>query len=63
MARSTEQIEEALRADIEATDNRVDLKVGPLWDYLLAPVPPQLANIESSIEILKRYYSPNFADE
>lgn len=62
MARSTEQIEEAIRADVEEIDNRLDLKVGPLWDYLLAPVPPQLSRIESDIEQLKRYYSPNFAD-
>jgi hypothetical protein len=62
MARSTEQIEDALRANVEEIDNRVDLKVGPIWDYLLAPVPPQLASIESSIEQLKRYYSPNFSD-
>lgn len=61
MARSTEQIEDALRINIEETDNRLDLKVGPLWDYLLAPVPPQLASIENDIEILKRYYSPNFS--
>lgn len=61
MARTTEQIREAIKSSIEATDNRLDLKVGPLWDYLIAPVPSQLSSIESSIDTLKRYYSPNFS--
>jgi hypothetical protein len=59
MARSQEQISDALRASITGIDNRLDLKVGPLWDYLIAPIPPELASLESKIETLKRYYSPN----
>lgn len=61
MARSTEQIQESIKASIAAIDSRIDLKVGPLWDYLIAPIPPQLATIESAIDNLKRYYSPNFS--
>lgn len=61
MARSKEQIGDSIRTSITGIDNRLDLKVGPLWDYLIAPIPPELANIETKIEILKRYYSPNFA--
>ena len=62
MARTQEQISEALRASLLGIDNRLDLKVGPLWDYLIAPIPPQLALLESQIETLKRFYSPTFAD-
>ena len=61
MARTQDQIEEAIRDDIREIDNRLDLKVGPLWDYLIAPVPPQLAVVEAEVEVLKRYYSPNFS--
>ena len=61
MARSKAQISDSLRTSITGIDNRLDLKVGPLWDYLIAPIPPELANIETKIETLKRYYSPNFA--
>jgi hypothetical protein len=61
MARSQEQISDALRASITGIDNRLDLKVGPLWDYLIAPIPPELASLERKIETLKRYYSPNFS--
>jgi len=61
MARTLEQIRDALRTSITGIDNRLDLKVGPLWDYLIAPIPPELYSIEIRIENLKRYYSPNFS--
>lgn len=61
MARTTEQVRDSLRANITGIDNRLDLKVGPLWDYLIAPIPPELSAVENRIENLKRYYSPNFS--
>ncbi len=61
MARTREQIIDALRANLTSIDNRLDLKVGPLWDYLISPIPTELATLESRIESLKRYYSPRFA--
>lgn len=61
MARSKSQIQDSLRASITGIDNRLDLKVGPLWDYLISPIPPELATLENRIEMLKRYYSPIFA--
>jgi len=61
MARTKEQIQDSLRTSLINTDNRLDLKVGPLWDYLIAPIPPQLASIEKQIETLKIYYSPSFS--
>lgn len=61
MARTKEQIQESIKTTITSIDNRLDLKVGPLWDYLIAPIPPELAQIESRIDTLKIYYSPSFA--
>lgn len=61
MARTTEQISDSIKASIVGIDNRLDLKVGPLWDYLISPLPSELAQIESRIEALKRYYSTSFA--
>lgn len=61
MARSIEQIQDAVKTSISSIDNRIDLKVGPIWDYLIAPVPTQLAVVESAVDKLKRYYSPNFS--
>lgn len=61
MARTTDQIRNSLKSTIAGIDNRVDLKVGPVWDYLLAPLPPEFSTIESEIERLQRFYSPTFA--
>ena len=61
MARSTEQIRDAIKSSIAAINSTLDLVVGPLWDYLIAPVPAQLSTIESAIDNLKVFYSPNFA--
>lgn len=61
MARSKEQVADSIRNSILSVDNRVDLKVGPLWDYLISPIPPELSTLENKIDTLKVYYSPNFA--
>lgn len=61
MARTTAQIQDSIRTTLINIDNRLDLKVGPLWDYLISPVPPELAKLESKVEQLKIYYSPNFS--
>jgi len=61
MARTKDQIADSIKASITGIDNRLDLKVGPLWDYLISPIPPELATLESQVEILKRYYSQNFS--
>lgn len=61
MARSTAQIAEALKTTLRDYNPTLDLEVGPLNDYLLAPLAPQLAVTEAETERLLRYYSPNFA--
>ncbi len=61
MSRSIEQIRDAIRINLLGIDNRLDLTVGPLWDYLISPIPRELYIIESQVEALKRYYSPNFS--
>lgn len=61
MARTVQQIQDSLRSSITSVDNRLDLKVGPLWDYLISPIPPELATIENRIDTVKIYYSPNFS--
>jgi hypothetical protein len=62
MARTQQQIADSIKTSLLAVDNRLDLKVGPLWDYLISPIPPELASIESTIDTLLVYYSPNFAN-
>lgn len=61
MARSIQQIRESISGTLRSIDRRIDLKVGPTWDYLLAPVPYELSPIETEIARLFQYYSPNFA--
>jgi hypothetical protein len=61
MARTIDQVKNSLISTISSIDDRVDLKVGPVWDYLLAPLPTEFSFIESEIERLKRYYSPIFS--
>lgn len=62
MARSVSQIRDSLKSTLKSFDPTLDLEVGPLYDYLLAPVPQALVSIENRVERLKRYYSTNFAD-
>jgi len=61
MARTIDQIRQSIKRSISGIDARLDLEVGPLWDYLIAPIPPELYSLENKIDILKRYYSPSFA--
>jgi len=61
MARTQNQILDSLQATLKGIDERIDLKVGPTWDYLLAPVPVELSPIESLIDRVYQYYSPSFA--
>lgn len=61
MARSIQQIRDSISGTLRSIDRRIDLKVGPTWDYLLAPVPYELSPIETEIARLFQYYSPNFA--
>jgi len=61
MARSIQQIRDSISGTLRSIDRRIDLKVGPTWDYLLAPVPYELSPIETEISRLFQYYSPSFA--
>jgi len=61
MARSTEEIQGAMKAHLKDIDNRLDTEVGPLWDYVLSPNPQQFALVEEDVDTVKKYYSPNFA--
>ena len=62
MARSLTQIRDAMKATLRSLDPTLDLEVGPLYDYLISPVPLELVSIENQVERLKRFYSTNFAD-
>lgn len=60
MARSTQDIEDSLKETLQDLNPSVDLKVGPLYDYLLRPLPPELAATETEVERLLRFYSSDF---
>lgn len=62
MARSLSQIRDSIKNTLRTFDATLDLEVGPLYDYLIAPVPAELVSIEAQVERLKRFYSTNFAD-
>jgi len=62
MARSLSQIRDSMKSTLRTFDPTIDLEVGPLYDYLIAPVPQALVSIENQVERLKRFYSTNFAD-
>ena len=61
MARSKEEIEIALRASLNKINDTLDYVVGPIWNYLLSPIPKELALVEEEIERLLRFYSIDFA--
>lgn len=62
MARSVAQIRDSLKRTLASINRSLDLEVGPTYDYLLRPVPIELAAVEAETERIKRYYSPNFID-
>ena len=62
MARSLTQIRDSMKATLRSFDPSLDLEVGPLYDYVIAPVPQELVQIEEQVERLKRFYSPSFAE-
>lgn len=62
MARSLTQIRDAIKATLKNLDPTLDLEVGPLYDYLISPVPLELVSLENQIERLKRFYSTTFAE-
>lgn len=62
MARSLTQIRDAIKATLRTLDPTLDLEVGPLYDYLISPVPLELVALENQVERLKRFYSTTFAD-
>lgn len=60
MARTETDIANSLRDSLAQINPTLDLKVGPIWDYLLAPIPRELATIEAEAERIKRLFSSDF---
>lgn len=62
MARTTTQVQQSLVATIQGINPTLDVQVGPLYNYVIAPVAPEISFVESQVERLLRYYSVNFED-
>jgi len=60
MARTASDIRQALIITLAGINETLDMKVGPTFDFLLAPLPPELAAIEAEIERLFSFYSSEF---
>jgi len=60
MARSVTEITKSLQATLEAIDPSINLKVGPFFNYLLNPIPPELARLEGEQERILRFFSSDF---
>lgn len=52
VARTEDEILESLKESLEATDPSVDVRKGPIFDFLLSPVPPELQKTEADAERL-----------
>ena len=60
MARTEIDIANSIISTIQSINPTIDLLVGPVYDYLIRPLPKELASIEAEAEALKIYYSANF---
>jgi len=60
MGRSASEIEESMRNTLAEINPSIDFKVGPTYDYLLRPVPQELAFVEAQVDRLLRFYSGDF---
>jgi hypothetical protein len=61
MARTLQEIAQSMETNLRAVNKSIDLKVGPLYDYVVNPVATEIANVEATAERLWRYYSPDFS--
>lgn len=57
MSRTPQQIRDSLSATIQSVDPSTDLDKGPISDFLLDPVPPELAQTELQVEQLGQLVS------
>ena len=55
---TSDLIKADLIADIQAANPTVDVIKGPVYDLLLAPVPPVLGEVSDSVTALQNLYSP-----
>ena len=58
MGTTADLIADALIADIQSANPTVDVVKGPIYDLLLAPVPPVLAEVSDTVAGLSNIYSP-----
>lgn len=52
MARTEEEIRESLVESVHAIDESVDVLKGPVYDWMIRPVPPELQKTEADVERL-----------
>lgn len=57
MARTADEIRDALVASVQSTDPTADLDKGPIFDFLVAPVAPELAETERQVDSLRQLTS------
>lgn len=62
MARTEQEIVEALESSIEATDNTLDVTQGPIPDIMIRPQAGQLALAEAEAESLRQLFTLQFAE-
>lgn len=58
---SQQTIEDNLVAAVQAINPSIDTVKGPIWDLLLQPVPPEIANVSADVDALETLYSPLIA--
>ena len=61
MARSSTEISASIIATLRGLNKSLDLEVGPTYDYLIRPIPQELARTEQAVQNLEIFYSDQFA--
>jgi len=57
MARSSEEIIKAIKSDVKAQDNSIDVEKGPLFNFMIKPLGTTISDNESNIERMERLLS------
>ena len=61
MARSAVEIANSITTTLRGINPSIDLEVGPTYDYLIRPLPREMAQTEQAVSDLQVFYSDKFA--
>ena len=62
MARTTEEVQSSLVTTIQNTDPSIDVAKGPVYDFVISPVAPEISTLEQQVDRLAKLVTEKFPD-